>query len=729
MKIVHLVSAKKNLFYLFFLFYLTQTFIFADTINDKVTFSVQELENLGASTVQESLMVIKQLQKDQKTSNAQLVYEGDLVTAKEQGSIEDVLSSLSLDDIDRIEVDKEGNQIRYHLSKSLTKEGMTALFSFTLIDEANLSSKLDPVVSIATKAPIRRSQLGDVIRVIEGDELETVGVVDLEGALRMLGNVSIDDAGGLVGIRMRGFSVGNTKVLYNGVDLKDSIGPNGAPNFKFIPIDDVARIEVVSGASAIANGSGASAGVINIITKKENHDGYIASKFSNNQYYTSLKMNFDVKGNQIYVLGTHGYNNTQSVGQTTSEKDLYSNNSITLGFDSVQRLGHLDGFLSIINGRQEVDDSAIQDDTDYVSDASRQLAVLRYVFKLSDNIDSGIRVNASYLSRGNHDPDGDPSTDTNITYKGNHYGLDFYNHIGLGQDRRLLLGWEFHEESGESSGYWGMPVDFSRKTQFTTSFYSQLLWKHTWLSTQLGSRVNYYKANTKGQVAPTYHVSLFRSIPGIDVKVKGTYKTGFKLPTIYQQFLPVNGNEKLKAEESLTKEISFSKQINNVEFSTTFFQSDIKNKIAWDDKGTPWPNSSDDRYENFKDSQYSGSEYVIQLRQWGVFDFFRLDYTTLNAIDNNLPAKKVPDYKLSFSSGISHDKWTYGFFLIGEGEREDFSSTMAAYSYVDVSIHYDYNNTTSLFTKLHNVFDESYETAVGYNEAGRTFFFGLKKHF
>ena len=115
--------------------------------------------------------MIQQLQNNQDIANAQLVYEGDLITAKEQGRIEDVLASLSLNDIDRIEVDKEGNQIRYHLSKSLTKEGITALFSFTLIDEKTLSTALDPVVSIATNTPTKRSQLGDVIRVITASDL------------------------------------------------------------------------------------------------------------------------------------------------------------------------------------------------------------------------------------------------------------------------------------------------------------------------------------------------------------------------------------------------------------------------------------------------------------------------------------------------------------------------------------------------------------------------------
>jgi outer membrane cobalamin receptor len=371
-----------------------------------------------------------------------------------------------------------------------------------------------------------------------------------------------------------------------------------------------------------------------------------------------------------------------------------------------------------VNGRQELDDFGGIDDTDNVTDASRQLAGMRYAFKLSKNIDSGIRVNASYLNRGNHDPDGDPTTDTKNTYKGSHYGLDFYNHIGLGQDRRLLLGWEFSEESGESSGYWGGSVDFSRKTQRTTSLYSQLLWQHTWVSTQLGSRVDYYKANTKRHVAPTYHVSLFRSIPGIDVKVKGTYKTGFKLPTIYQKYSS-NGNENLKAEESETREVSFSKEFQKIELVTTFFDTSLSNKIDQINWGTP--------YSNIEESTYKGTEYVVQLREWGIFDFFRLDYTALNAVDKNNPALKVPDYKYTMSTGISHDQWTYGFFLIGEGDREDWDLTMSAYSYADVLVHYDYNNKTSLFTKLHNVFDESYETAAGYNEAGRTLFFGLKR--
>ena len=75
---------------------------------------------------------------------------------------------------DVIDVLKDGKRIKQHSSKKVIKEGVTELSTFTVYEDILPDDKLDPLVTIATKAPIRRSQLGDVVRVIEGDELETL---------------------------------------------------------------------------------------------------------------------------------------------------------------------------------------------------------------------------------------------------------------------------------------------------------------------------------------------------------------------------------------------------------------------------------------------------------------------------------------------------------------------------------------------------------------------------
>jgi len=119
----------------------------------------------------------------------------------------------------------------------------------------------------------------------------------------------------------------------------------------------------------------------------------------------------------------------------------------------------------------------------------------------------------------------------------------------------------------------------------------------------------------------------------------------------------------------------------------------------------------------------------VQLYDWSIVDFIRADYTILDAIDNDLPAKKVPDYKVSIATGLSYNQWRIGVNLISEGERDDQNSTMSAYSYTNVSLHYHYDSSTTMFAIINNLFDKDYETAAGYNEPERTVFIGLKKQF
>ena len=143
-----------------------------------------------------------------------------------------------------------------------------------------------PVVTTATKSPVKSDYLGDIIHVIDKQTLETLGAQSVEDAFRLIGNISLSNSSGIKSLFMRGLVSGATKVLYNGIDLRNSMGINGAPFIDLIPIDNVERIEVLSGSSSTINGSGAIAGVINVITNTQSNNGYIQSTVS--EVFTGL---------------------------------------------------------------------------------------------------------------------------------------------------------------------------------------------------------------------------------------------------------------------------------------------------------------------------------------------------------------------------------------------------------------------------------------------------------
>tara|TARA_Y100000591_G_scaffold317518_1_gene327321 strand:- start:79 stop:2214 length:2136 start_codon:yes stop_codon:yes gene_type:complete len=711
MKIVHLVSAKKNLFYLFFLFYLTQTFIFADNINDKVTFSVQELENLGASTVQESLMVIKQLQKDQQTSNAQLVYDGDLVTAKEQGRIEDVLSSLSLDDIDRIEVDKEGNQIRYHLSKSLTKEGMTALFSFTLIDESNLPSKLDPVVTTATKFPIKRSEVGDIIRVIHSEEWEALGVTNIQGVLSMLANVSVSESSGVSSLFMRGLHSGATKVLYNGVDLKDVMGVNGAPLFDLIQLESVDRIEVMSGSNGVVHGSGSMAGIINIISDKDAGDGYLSTEISPDYYHTALSASIDFPFTSVSLVGVQRSDNSLSAKSDNDELDFVNEQSIKVGFNSNKIVNrNLFGEFSSFRQERELDD-AYNDDLSYKG----SFASFGYQHIWNAFISSEFSWNHSTIYR-NYTKD---AVDT-LNYEGGFNNYELSNVLSFMDDYTMVIGIDVEREYGEASF-------FLKSKREKLGGYSQLIWNNPVLSFQLGGRVerNHHVNNngddTMIQDAKTYSLSAYRQIPWIEAMATYTLKTGFRVPTLYESTnaLTIEG---LKPEYSKTHEMTVTKLMGDFYLSTTYFNTVLSDKIDYD--------TSNWKYKNISQSTQAGFEYGVTVRDWYYFKFINFSHSNIDAKDNNSRALKVPDHKTVLSAGLGNSKFLWGLFFVHETDKLDIGdTTIADYFYLDLSLHYYYSSETSVYTKVHNVFNRSYERVAGFNELGRTVYVGFKKHF
>lgn len=138
---------------------------------------------------------------------------------------------------------------------------------------------LDPVVVTATRTATTASQAPAAVTVITADDLAARDVTRPADALKAVPSLSTGAnadglvnraAGGTGGITLRGIPGSRTLVLLDGQSL---LGVNsGAINWRLINVDEIERIEVVPGSFSALYGSGAAAGVIDVMSKRPDRD-------------------------------------------------------------------------------------------------------------------------------------------------------------------------------------------------------------------------------------------------------------------------------------------------------------------------------------------------------------------------------------------------------------------------------------------------------------------------
>ena len=124
-------------------------------------------------------------------------------------------------------------------------------------------------------------------------------------------------------------------------------------------------------------------------------------------------------------------------------------------------------------------------------------------------------------------------------------------------------------------------------------------------------------------------------------------------------------------------------------------------------------------YKNVNQAETKGFDHALDIFSAGPFEFLRFGYTNIESIDNT----DTPEYQFTTMTGIRNGKWRYGALLRFIGETE---SGINAYNYADITLQYAYNKSIKLYSKVHNVADNQYQVANGYNSPGRTVFFGKK---
>ena len=198
------------------------------------------------------------------------------------------------------------------LEKSMGKSAlMVALVTGNVIwwgytvhaEEPNQVFTLDPMVVTATRTEKRDVDVPASTTILTSEDLKATGAQNLQVALgRVPGLIykTFAPGGGAMGtmaneIAIRGVSNG-TLIMLNGSPMN----LRGKYFLDAIPIDSIAKVEIVKGGGSVLYGSEAMGGVINIITKQ----GFKNSVTAGVGNYGQQKYNATVSADKLSV----GYN-------------------------------------------------------------------------------------------------------------------------------------------------------------------------------------------------------------------------------------------------------------------------------------------------------------------------------------------------------------------------------------------------------------------------------------
>ncbi len=140
---------------------------------------------------------------------------------------------------------------------------------------AALLGTLEDVTELATHTRMNADFVPGILSVLHGEEMVALGVHTVWEALELVPGVQItrNNLGELrVSIRGLQHGNGNIKVLLNSVAMNKAY--SGYGHVFHIPVEQVERIEVIRGPGSAVHGEFAFAGVIDVITRKDENRAY-----------------------------------------------------------------------------------------------------------------------------------------------------------------------------------------------------------------------------------------------------------------------------------------------------------------------------------------------------------------------------------------------------------------------------------------------------------------------
>ncbi len=429
--------------------------------------------------------------------------------------------------------------------------------------------QLDPVVVTATKTPVPLTQTTSAVEVITEENMQRRHSRTLVDALNLSQGLATFSSGGPGTnntLRIRGGSSAQTLVLIDGAIVNSAT--LGEFNFGTVTTDNIESVTVLRGAQSMLWGSDAVGGVVDIRTKRGTGDP-VARIFSEYGSFNSIREGGSFAGQMGPVdfsatLTRWDMSKFSSVNyrRGATERDAFRNwqASSLLGVK-----GPWDGRLELafrwINNDIDLDNPSTfggpYDVFKAKSDGEQFIYSGSYHQPMTDWWDQKITLahaqetlitqagdNQRSITTGLESTPG-AFNNSDIRTKSNR--IEWQSNFQIGKPLLLTIGYQFREQRGENKG------TFSEKTLSSNAGFAQIQLNlfDRFFATG-GLRQDSY--NTFGD-ATTYRVTGAYLIKETATKIRTTYATGFRAPSINELYFPNYGNPNLKPEKSQSFDI------------------------------------------------------------------------------------------------------------------------------------------------------------------------------
>jgi vitamin B12 transporter len=580
--------------------------------------------------------------------------------------------------------------------------------------------------------------LASSVTIVTEKDIQTQQHRTVPDILNTIPGLNVIQAGGpgaQTSVFMRGTNSNHTKVIVDGIDIGDPGNANGAFDYAHLLAADIQQMEILRGPQSGLYGSDAIGGVISIVTKKGEGPPRATASIEAGSFNTfnqtlglsGSEKNFNYAVNVAHLhagnipvtppellppgrkaIGNNYDNMTYSTKLGVDLNENLTVNSVVRYTDATLLLTQDSGFPSIPNAAQST--HAVQ------QLFNREEAV----WSLFDGrIKNYFGVN--YTNTRGYDIG--PGYPVATTTTGERLKFDWHTVAEIARGHNLVFGAEqqtdridtasFAAQNGNKAGFIELQSAFAERFFLVANIRED--------------------SNDRFGEHMTYRIAPSVILPVTETKLKASYGTGFKAPSLsqlYQDFPPTFfANPNLKPEESTGYDAGFEQPLFNdrVRFGATYFHNDLTNMINANDTFTSLVNV--DR------ATTEGTEIFASVQVTERFGI-RADYTFTRAVnsDTGLQLLRRPKEKWSATATwLPVDQLTLSATVLRVSNwidvtRDGLTTGIVAPGYTLVNLRGDYaiNDQVKVFARVDNLFDVRYQNPTGFLAPGLGIFGGIR---